>query len=298
MNNRLTQQDYVMRRTGNYSDLIYGDGYHSTPISFHEFLTKPESLFIYDESFMQIPDYVQKSAEIDPIEETARQYVVNYIIEEFENLILGKQDYVTWAKRFKNKCDSLAPAFWSQVNMIDLMLAKDLEMDDNTIDRNNTGNTKRIGTGQTTTSGNSTTTGSVEQTSDQDITNRQTTDSSSRDAAVTVLPTNNQLNNEVQFDWTTSADNAHEVRSRSGDAEQHTHSHMTGTNNSTTDTTNTSTQERSDQGEQFTNKAKENMHMTNKQFYMERQWALQTDMMLQPLNWLRNNLRPMFFLLY
>lgn len=61
-------------------------------------------------------------------------------MDEFEHNLLGMQDYVRWAKRFEHRCAEITPAFWAQVNMHDLMYAYELEMDQNTFTRTNTGN--------------------------------------------------------------------------------------------------------------------------------------------------------------
>lgn len=82
--NSNTQGNYEVRRTNNYLDLVEGRSYHATPITFAEFLTKPESLFFYEDTFFQIPGYIQQGAEIQAIEEAARKTVIQYIIDEFE----------------------------------------------------------------------------------------------------------------------------------------------------------------------------------------------------------------------
>lgn len=298
MINENKQGDYALRRTGNYTDLIQGNGWHSTPITFNEFLSKPESMFIYEPEFMQVPDYIHRRLEILDIEEQARQFVVDYIVDEFEELLLGSQNYVAWARRFKNRCNNLSAAFWAQVNMTSLMTAKELEYDDNSITRTNTGGVKRNATGQTTTTGDSTTNSTINQTVTQDITNQQTTDATSREATVTTLPTDGQLTSEVEFDWTQSADNAHEVRSRAGDSNQHMETQTNGTNNSNTTSNSVTEQNSSNAGEQSTQTGKENMLMTNKMFMYEREKGIQNAAMLQPLEWLRANLRPMFYMIY
>ena len=79
--NAETQGNYTLRKTNNYFDLIEGRNYHAEPLTFAEFLAKPESLFIYEPSFFQVPGYVQQGAEVQAIEDEAREYVVDWIID-------------------------------------------------------------------------------------------------------------------------------------------------------------------------------------------------------------------------
>jgi hypothetical protein len=289
---------YELRYVGNYRDLAFGHGYHPQPIPFHEFLVKPESMFMYEDNFMQIPGDVQSSAEIAPIEETARLYVVNYIMDHFENELLSLQDYAHWATLFRHKCDSVCPGFWAQVNMINLMLAKDLEMDQNDIERSNTGSGMLTG-GQTVTTdaeGTSATHGTVENV--QDVTNTQTSDSSSRDATATTLPAEGIVSDGIDYDWRTAADAVHETRSRQGDSKQHiegntTSDSTTESNNHSVSTTAMNNQENITRGTQ-----NEKQNLTNKMFMQEKQWAINTARDLLPLDWLAQQLAPCFYQLY
>lgn len=293
-----TQSDYALRKTNNYFDLIEGRNYHATPLTFHEFLSKPESLFLYEDSFFQVPGYVQAGAELRPIEESARQYVVQAIVDEFEEKLLGMQDYVHWAKLFKNRCDSLCVAFWAQVNMLNLMFAKDLEMDDNEYERDSTGSANRTGSGSTTSTGSSTTEGSSNTKTTQDIENTQLTDSSTREANATVVRAEDQLTQELTYNWADAADNTHEIRSRSGDTHQHMESVAEGTSSSTTDSTSTQTQNENAQNDTTQSHSTERQSVTNKMFMQERGWAVETARQLLPLDWLFAALRPMFYLIY
>lgn len=296
--NAETQGEYTVRKTNNYMDLIDGRNYHATPLTFAEFLAKPESLFIYDDSFFQIPGYIQQEAEVQAIEEEARQAVVEYIIDSFEDRLLGMQDYVRWGKLFKNRCMSLTPSFWAQVNMIDLMMAKDLEMDQNSISRENTGTRSITGTGATETVGHSETENIGHQENVQDIDNTQSSDTSTREANATVVRADDQLESDIQYDWSEAADNVHEIRNRAGDSHQHMESQTDSTTNSTTDSTSTTTRQNENTAESSGGTAEETQNMTNKQFMQERQWAVNTARDLLPLEWLNANLRGMFYLIY
>ena len=292
------QGDFALRRTNNYFDLVDGNHYHLTPITFHEFLTKPESLFIYDDDFMQVPGYIQRSADIAPIEEGARQFVVGYIMDEFSHNLLGMQDYLRWADLFRNLCASITPAFWSQVNMHDLMLAHELEMDANTISRTNTGNASRVG-GQTTTTEQAAKSATTGRTSTvQDVDNMQSTDTSSREANATVVRAADQLSNDIDYNWSDAADNVREVRSRAGDAKQHMESATDSESSTASQSNSVSTSSMNNSADQNTNTGVENQELTNKMFMQERQWAIDTARQLLPLQWLRQQLRPMFYLLY
>ncbi len=294
----VNQGDFTLRYTGNYLDQIYGFGYHLQPITFHEFLSKPESLFMYDDTFMQVPGYVQSTQEIMPVEEQARQFVVSYIMDEFEHKILGMQDYVRWATLFKHRCEAISPSFWSQVNMISLMTSKDLEIDENTYNRTNTGNASRLG-GQTTTTDQtgSSITEATANTS-QDVTNTQETDTSSREGVATVIRAENQLTDDLDYNWSDAADNIREVRSRNGDTKQHMESQSQ--TNSTTNTQNngTSTTTMNNSEDQNTSTGSDVQSLTNKMFMQERQWAIDTARNLLPLEWLRAQLQPMFYMIY
>ena len=292
------QSEYMLRETNNYFDLIDGFDYHSQPLSFHEFLSKPEALFIYEDSFMQIPPYIQQKANIMPIEEVAREYVVQYIIDEFEHLLLGMQDYVRWGKLFQNRCSALTPAFWAQVNMHDLMFAHELEMDENTVTRTQSGNAARVSkqtstteqTASTVTTGNTTTT--------QDINNTQSTDSSSREANATLVRAGDQLTNEINYNWSDAADNVHELRTRAGDTTQHMESSTDSTSDTQSQAHSVSTANLDNSSEENTATYNEAMDLTNKMFMQEKQWAIATARDLLPLAWLKQQLRPMFYLLY
>lgn len=296
LNNK--QSDYHLRYTGNYFDNIHGIGYHSQPLTFHEFLEKPEALFVYESEFMQIPGYIQQAQEILPIEEQARQFVTSYLMDEFDALFLGMQDYVRWSKLFEHRCAELAPSFWSQVNMIDLMIAKDLEMDDNTITRTQQGNATNLGGSTAETVAASTTDASGQVKTVQDIDNTQSTDSSTREANASVVRATDQLTDEIDYQWSDAADNVHEIRTRAGDQNQHTESQVDSTNTSSTNSNSTTTNMMNNA--QQTNQSTSNdiMSMTNKMFMQERQWAIDTARLLTPLTWLRNALRPMFYLIY
>lgn len=292
------QGDYALRRTGNYFDQIEGTGYHLQPLTFHEFLQKPESNFMYDTTFFQIPGYIQQTAQIAPIEEEARQYVVNYIMEEFAHNLLGMQDYVRWARIFEHRCAGITPSFWAQVNMHDLMMARDLEMDDNTVTRTNTGNATRLGT-QTTTaeqSGESETAGKT--TTKQSVTNAQTTDASTREANATVVRAADELTSEIRYDWSDAADNVHEVRSRAGDTEQHMDSETNSESKTLSSSHSVTTSRMDNNAEESTATSRDVMSMTNKMYMQEKQWAIQTARDLFPLEWLRSALRPLFYMIY
>lgn len=292
------QGDYTLRRTGNYFDQIEGIDYHLQPLTFHEFLQKPESNFMYDPTFFQIPQYIQQDAQIAPIEEDARQYVVNYIMDEFEHNLLGMQDYVRWAKIFEHRCASVTASFWAQVNMHDLMLAHELEMDDNTVTRTNTGNAVRLGT-QTTTAdqnGESETTGKT--ATKQSIANTQSTDASTREANATVVRAADELNEEIHYDWSDAADNVHEVRSRAGDTLQKMDSETNSESKTTSSSHSVTTSRMDDNSEQSTATSHDVMSMTNKMYMQEKQWAINTARDLFPLEWLRLKLRPLFYMIY
>lgn len=292
------QGDYALRKTGNYLDLIEGNGYHSQPLTFHEFLSKPESLFMYDDTFMQIPGYIQSNAEIIPVEESARQYVVQYIMDEFEYNLLGMQDYVRWSKLLEHRCAELASAFWAQVNMHDLMFAHELEKDENTYSRTNTGNASRFG-GQTVTTdqtASSTTKGST--SSKQDIDNTQSTDTSSREGVATVVRAENQLSDDLDYNWSDAADNIREVRSKAGDTNQHMESKTDSESTTESQSKGTSTTAMNNSRDENTNTGTETSDLTNKMFMQEKQWAINTARDLLPLTWLRTQLRPMFYMIY
>ena len=294
----MTQGDYALRFTGNYSDLIYGIGYHEQPITFHEFLSKAESAFMYMTTYMQVPGYVQDSAELQKIEEMARQYVVDYIMTEFDANLLGMQDYVRWAHKFEHKCADLAQSFWSQVNMINLMMAKDLEMDDNNSTTTNNGQGLRFGgqTVQTDQDGTSTTNGKV--TTKQDSTASQDTDSVMREATATTVSAEDQLQEDLQYNWQHAADNAHEVRNRAGDTNQHMESETDSTSTTASENHSTAVTSFNNMRDENTTTGTTTMEYTNKMFMQERQWAVDTARQLLPLEWLRQQLRPMFYMLY
>ena len=293
-----TQSDYFLRNTGNYFDLVEGNGYHLQPLTFHEFLAKPESLFMYEESFMQIPGYIQSGAQIDTIEEAARQYVVQYIFDEFEHNLLGMQDYKRWAKRFEHRCAEITPAFWAQVNMHDLMYAYELEMDQNTFTRTNTGNASRTGIQTTTSDQTSSSTTKGKTKSSQDMDNAQSTDSYNREATANVIHASEQLSDSLDYNWHDGADNIRELRSRSGDTQQHMEG-VTDSESTTESESHAKTVANSESGsEENHSSGSEVQDVTNKQFMQERQWAISTAQQLLPLAWLRQALRPMFYMLY
>lgn len=267
---------------------------HEIPILFSEFLERPEALFIYESSFFQLPGYVQLESEQKRIEEDARTAVVQHLIDEFEARPIGMFDSARWAKLFKNRCESLTPSFWSQVNLVDLIFAKDLETDQNTITRENTGTRNATGSGGTTTQASSESSG--HQSNTQDITNTQSTDTSTREANATLVRAEDSLDAEIVYDWTDAADNVHEIRNRAGDSQQH----MTSTSDSETSSSSTSTTTRNSDStnETSSGKATETQDITNKQYMQERQWAVQTARDLLPLDWLTANLRGMFYMLY
>jgi hypothetical protein len=292
------QGDYALRYTGNYFDLIEGWGYHAAPITFHEFMTKAEAYFLFSKDFMQIPGYIQWVQEIEQIEETAREYVANYIRDTFENNLLGMQDYTRWAELFRQKCDSVCASFWAQVNMTSLMLAKDLEMDEHNTTRSQAGNAKRLG-GQTTTTDGTTESNSSGQTKTiQDVDTTQSTDSSTRNAVATVADAPNRLSSEVQYDWTYAADSVTEQRARAGDMNQHTDSTVDNTQHANSVSHGVSTTAFNNSEDNNTMTGEDRSQYTNKMFMQEKQWAINTAQMLQPLEWLRMQLRPMFYLLY
>ncbi len=292
------QETYALRYTGNYTDMKFGWGHHAQPITFNEFMSKGESAFMWDPSFMQIPGYVQKGAEILDIEEIAREVAVQYIQDEFEHLLLGMQDYVRWAKLFKNKCQSVCPSFWAQVNMINLMYAKDLEMDDSHSITSNLGNTMRTGgqTVNTSQEGESETIGQTNST--QDTTQRQLTDSEMREATASVVNAPGQISEDVKYNWPFAADNAHETRTKQGDLDTHVEGTVDSSTNTTSKSTSTSATVMNNSSDQMTGQVENDMEYTNKQFMQERQWAIDTARGLLPLEWLRAQLRPMFYMLY
>ncbi|MCL2517611.1 MAG: hypothetical protein FWF15_03510 [Oscillospiraceae bacterium] len=296
------QGDFALRRTGNYFDLIEGRQYHLQPITFYEFLSKPEALFMYDTTFFQIPGYVQKGAELREIEEDCRQFVVNYIMEQFEHKLLGMQDYLRWGKLFKNRCDAVALAFWAQVNMHDLMFAKDLEMDENDFERTNTGKNARLGSQIVTTdqTGESATIGKSKTKSAQDSINTQDTDAYSREANATVVRAEDQLTADINYNWQDAADNVREMRNRAGDTSQHIETESETENESQTNTNShtVSTSTMDNSSDESGGKSNEHQNLTNKQFMQEKQWAINTARELLPLEWLRVQLAPMFYMLY
>lgn len=267
---------------------------HEIPITFAEFLEKPEALFVYESSFFQLPGYLQLEAEQKRIEEDARTAVVQYLIDEFEARPIGMFDFVRWAKLFKNRCESLTPSFWSQVNMVDLIFAKDLENDQNKITRENTGTRNVVGSGGTTTQASSESSG--HQSNTQDITNTQSTDTSTREANATLVRAADAISADLVYDWADAADNVHEIRNRSGDSLQH----MTSTSDSKTSSSSTSTTTRNSDSSSETSggTTTETQDVTNKQYMQERQWAVQTARDLLPLDWLVASLRSMFYMLY
>jgi hypothetical protein len=292
------QGDFALRYTGNYLDKKFGWGEHSTPLTFNEFLSKPEAVFMYEPEFFQIPGYVQQSAEIDPIEETARQFVVDYIMNEFELNILSMQDYVRWAVLFEHKCADICQSFWAQVNMINLMHAKDLEMDEQRGSISNTGNTNRLGGTTTTTDQNSESNTVGKVTSSQDTTNTQDQDSSTREATATVVRAEGQLTDEIKYPWSDSADNVHEVRSNVGSTKQHVEGETNSESTTNATAHSVSTVSMNNSNDQITNTTNSTNDYTNKQFMQERQWAIETARGLLPLTWLRAQLRPMFDMIY
>ena len=294
-----TQNDYALRKTGNYLDLIEGAGYHSQPLTFHEFLSKPESLFMYDETFMQNPGYVQDEATLMyEVEEDARQYVAEYIMNEFEHNLLGMQDYVRWAKLFEHRCAEITPAFWAQVNMHDTLYAHELRRDENVYNRTNTGNASRLG-GQTVTTdqtGSSTTTGSTSTV--QDVDNTQSTDSSNREGAATVIRAENQLSDDLNYNWSDAADSVRESRSRAGDTNQHMESKTDSESNTESQSRSVSTTFMDNSNDSTTATGKDMNDLTNKQYQLDRQMAINTARSLLPLTWLREQLRPLFYMIY
>jgi hypothetical protein len=292
------QSKYALRYTGNYFDNVYGFGYHAEPITFHEFMGKAESAFMYMPEFMQIPPYIQNVQELGVIEEIARQAVVDYITTEFDRLFLGMQDYVRWAQKFENKCMDVAPAFWSQVNMISLMTAAQLAMDESHGVNTMTGSGMRLG-GQTVTTdqtGSSNTTGNVKTTQDNNST--QTTDSVSREATATTISAPGEIDSEVRYDWETAADNAHETRSRPGDSQQHSESTTDSTSQTNTAAHSSQVTAANNQQDQNQSTAQNDMEYTNKMFMYEREKGIQVARALLPLEWLRQQLRPMFYMIY
>lgn len=292
------QGDYQLRRTRNYFDLVDGWGFHNQPITFFEFMAKPEADFMWLPSFMQVPDYVQKAAEIQPIEEEAREFVRDYIMDEFAHNLLGMQNYVLWADKFRNKCASIAASFWAQVNMHDLMFAKELETDKTMTHNQDTGGTIRKGAQVTEVQQNNDATTTGNTTSDQTVDNTQITDSARRTANADTLRAADQLTNELQHQWDEAANNIQETRERAGDTRQtiHGETHSDTTTNSSSNSTSTARMENS--ADENMRKGQSNSEYTNKMFMQEKQWAIETAQQLMPLTWLKNQLRPMFYLLY
>ncbi len=294
----MKQGDYTMRRVGNYFDQIYGSSYHPTMITFNEFCGLPESLFLYDDTFMQIPGYIQNAQDIEPIEDYARRFVVNYIMDEFKHNFLAMQDIERWATLFRNRCDSVCASFWAQVNMVNLMLAKDLEMDETHNSGMNIGNSNIMGGQTVNTDSTGHTESSGETTTKQDTTNTTTQDGSQREGTVTTVSAEDQLNADMEYDWTHAADNFREVKSRPAETAQHVEG--TGTSNSISDSTNHSVSSTTANNSENNSTAKNigDSTYTNKQFMQERQWAVDTARNLLPLEWLRTQLRPCFYQIY
>ncbi len=292
------QQEYELRYVGNYFDQIYGFGTHPEPITFHEFLGKSESAFMYMPEFMQTPTYVPTDVGLHQIEEAARQATVEYIMTEFDRLFLGNQDYVRWAQLFENKCLEICPAYWAQVNLLSFMTSAELEQDEMHNIGTVTGNATRLGGQATevTQSGTSSTVGEVK--ASQDNTATQTTDGVSRDAQATTLTAENEVTDEVEYDWTKGTDNVRESHTRAGDTEQHMESQTNST--STTDTSNTSNSVTSFNNMQDQNQStnENTSEYTNKQFAQERRLFVDVARDLLPLAWLRAQLRPMFNMIY
>ncbi len=292
------QEEYNLRWVGNYFDQIYGPGYHPEPITFHEFLSKSESVFMYMPEFMQTPPYIPTDVGLHQIEEAARQATVEYIMTEFDRLFLGNQDYVRWAQLFENKCLEICPAYWAQVNLVSFMTAAELEQDELHTINTNTGNGVRTG-GQTTTVDQEGTSNTVGKSINvQDTTSSQSTDGISRNANATVLTAENEVTDELDYDWTKAADGYQETRTRAGD----TNVHMEGQTDTTSDTTTTghsssltSYNNMQDQNQQTGETTSE---YTNKQFAQERRLFIDVARDLLPLKWLHDQLRPMFNMIY
>ncbi len=294
----LGQNEYELRFVGNYFDQLYGPGYHPEPITFHEFLSKAESAFMYTPDYMQTPTYVPTDVGLHAIEEAARQATVEYIMTEFDRMFLGNQDYVRWAQLFENKCLEICPAYWSQVNLLSFMTSAELEKDENHSISTMTGHGTRLG-GQSTeviASGTSETKGKV--TSVQDTDSSQSTDSTSRSANATVLTTENEVSDDVEYDWTKAADNMSETRTKAGDTNVHTEGTTDSTSKTDTSNVSNSVTQFNNMQDQNNSTNEMNQDYTNKQFAYEREVFVKVARDLLPLTWLRDQLRPMFNMIY
>lgn len=271
------QGSYSLPETGNTFDLVDGFSYHLSPISFYEFLSKPESLFFFDNTFFQIPQYELELLERDPIPDFAIEAVRLYIIRSFKRRLIGRQDYLAWSELFQNHLEEIRIPFWAQVNLQSLMTAQELEMDDLTTTRMNVGNSSSAG-GQVVNSS---------QNSNQNTTNKQTTDSSARNANLTAVATGDIITDDLTYDWSEAANDFAEARTRAGDTTQETNAG--GSANSKTDNTSSG---------QNSNISTETSEITNKQFTQERKILVETAQALMPLRWLKVQLEPCFWGLY
>jgi hypothetical protein len=274
----INQVGYRLPLVDNYLTLKDGDSYSLSPISFHEFLSKSdaESQFFFSDRFFQIPQYERDKLEMVEIPDYARDAIRQYIIAEFENRLIGKQDYRSWGKRFEQRCISLTVPFWAQVNMQSIMTSKELETDENTSTRINTSENDNTGSQKTSTGqkGNGTNL------------SQQLSDSSSRSAQLTAVNTGDVVDSSLEVDWSQAADDFNETRTRAGDLQQKSENESI----SVTEVSNGG-------NTKATTISSDTAEYTNKQFMQERQWAIQTAQTLMPLEWLKTQLSGMFFLL-
>jgi hypothetical protein len=271
-----TQGAYAFPEVGNYLERVEGDSYQLSPLTFHEFLTKPDSAFFFSDEFFQIPQYEREILSMDSIPEYAREAIRQFIVDEFEDRLLGMEDYRRWGRKFRQKCEQLTVPFWAQVNMASIMRAVDLEMDETTSTRTNTSQHGNTG-GQTT---------KTEQASNGATLGKQLTDASARTATLTTVAAGDIVSDDIDVDWSKAADDMQETRTRAGDTEQKSNS----ASNATTVVSNNS-------NATTTNIASDSSEYTNKQFMQERKYAIETAQNLMPRAWLKTQLSGMFFLL-
>jgi hypothetical protein len=265
-----------IHNNGNYFELVEGDSYSADLLTFNEFLREPDSKFFFSDDFFQIPQYEREILGMDEIPDYAREAVRRYVFDEFEDRLLGMDDYRRWGRRFKQKCEELAVPFWSQVNMQSIMRAAELEMDENTNTQTRTHEVIGSG-GQKST---------VKQTNEGKASDKQLTDTSSRTATRTTVSTDDIVSEDMTVDWSEAADKIDETRTKAGEMQRDTNSSA----ESITETSNDSTQ-------RVTDIASASSEYTNKQFMQERRWAIETAQGLLPKAWLRTKLAGMFYLL-
>lgn len=286
-----------MRWTGNWSDSLFGPGDYVEHITFHELLAKKEGAFISDPGFMQIPKYVQVIQDMPEIEEDSRQAVVEAIIRQYDERLIAMQNYVRWAKLFQNRCEDLTPAFWAQVNMISTMNADELELDENTTERRNMGesDTKSLSkNAQKTLTENE---GKRSTTTNQITESLPVSASSSIEASATMVRDENALADDLDYAWSKGADSVHEVKTTASASKVLITTD--GANNFVIDATKgktTSFGANSSVGKSTnTGISVETSKLTNKQFMQERRLAVETARDIRPLLWLFSQLDDCFY---